>query len=358
MKKLFLTGAAIFMAASFFKCNAFAQNIGKINTNNVNLVTAPTSDSANLKVLNNGQAIELLDSKNNFYKVCVDGIEAYVKKDFVDLINIEGIVSAENVNVRSLPFEDAQIISKVTAGDKVNINAVTGDWFVITFNNNKAYIAKKFVVCNNADRLQKIDVEKHKFAIVTSDNGLKLRKDKSTNSTSVCSIPCNRVVDVIDEKSNDWTKVAFENEIGYVNSNYIKVLDEKPEAASAKAQQIINFAKQFIGTPYKWSGRDLNKGVDCSGFVYCVMKNFGINLNNSSQTQVKNGKEVSSRENLKPADIVFFSNYGGKDIQHVGIYIGNGQFIHSASPNNKGVTINSLNENYYATNYITARRVL
>ena len=102
----------------------------------------------------------------------------------------------------------------------------------------------------------------------------------------------------------------------------------------------------------------MNKGVDCSGFVYCVMKNFGINLNNSSQTQVKNGKEVSSRENLKPADIVFFSNYGGKDIQHVGIYIGNGQFIHSASPNNKGVTINSLNENYYATNYITARRVL
>ena len=103
---------------------------------------------------------------------------------------------------------------------------------------------------------------------------------------------------------------------------------------------------------------DLNKGVDCSGFVYCVMKNFGINLNSSSKTQLKNGNKVENKSDLKKGDIVFFSNGGGKDVQHVGMYIGNNNFIHSASTHNIGVKISSLNENYYARNYITARRVI
>jgi Cell wall-associated hydrolases (invasion-associated proteins) len=352
----------IFCAVMIF-CghDVFAQNVGKINSNCANLITAPTLDSAVLKKLSNGQAVEIIDSKNDFYKICVDSIEAYVQKKFVDLINIEGIVNAENVNIRALPYEDAQVISKVNIGDKININATTGDWFVITFNNNKAYISKKFVVCNNADKLQKVEMPSHKFAVVTSDNGINLRKDKSTESAAVCAIPSNGVLDVVDEKITDttWVKVAFENKTGYVNSNYIQILeDEKPTQTSTKASQIINYAKQFIGTPYKYAGRNLSKGVDCSGFVYCIMKNFGINLNSSSKTQAKNGVEVANKANLLPADLVFFSNYGGKDIQHVGIYIGNGQFIHSASPNNKGVMISSLNESYYVQNYITARRVL
>ena len=363
MIKKILLGAVLVLGLSIPTQHVFAKNVGKVNSNLANLISAPTASSTVLKKLTDGQAVEIMGAKDNFFKINVGGVEAYAQKKFIDIINIDGIVNADNVNIRILPYEDAQVISVAHAGDKLNINAVTGNWFVISHNNIKAYIAKKFVVAENLEYLQKIESPDFKVAVITSDNGLNMRKDKSVNSTAVRSIPANEVVDVIDDKdASDWTKVYFENEVGYVNSNYIKVLsqDTKNDSnkKSSKAAQIINYAKQFIGTPYQWSGRDLNKGVDCSGFVYCVMKNFGINLNNSSKTQVQNGIAVDNRNNLLPGDLVFFSNYGGSDIQHVGIYIGNGQFIHSASTNNKGVMISSLNENYYATNYITGRRVL
>lgn len=349
-----------FILLVIFLCprDIFAQTIGKINSPNVNLRAAPTIVSGVLKNLSTGQAVEIFDLKSDFYKVSVDKINGYVSKQLIDIVSTDGLVNAENVNIRVLPYEDAQIISRASIGDKFEINALVGDWFVVSYNNGKAYIAEKFVVCNFSDDLQKINMPEHKFAIVTSDNGLNLREGKSVDAAAVCSLPCNCVLDVIDEKISDWVKVAFENNLGYVNSNYIKIIEgEKPSLVSSKAQQIISYAKKFIGTPYRYSGRDLNKGVDCSGFVYCIMKNFGVNLNSSSKTQVKNGIEVV-KSNLLPGDLVFFSNNGAKDVQHVGIYIGNGQFIHSASPNNKGVIISGMSENYYTANYVTARRVL
>lgn len=340
------------------RTNIFANTSGKINATNVNLRTAPNINSQVLKNLSSGQAINILSSHDDFYEVSLDQTHAYVSKQFVDISNTQGVVNASNVNIRLLPSETAKIISKVNTGDKLNINATTGDWFAITYNNEKAYISKKFVDCDFADKLQKIDAPEFKLAIVTSDNGLNLREGQSSNTNVICCLPYNCVVNVVDNKTDDWIKVSFENNLGYVNSNYVKIVsDENLSANSTKAQQIIEYAKKFIGTPYRYSGRDLNKGVDCSGFVYCVMKHFGVNLNSSSRTQVKNGVEVA-KANLMPGDLVFFSNNGAKNVQHVGIYIGNHQFIHSASPNNKGVMISGMNENYYVKNYVTARRVL
>lgn len=328
-----------------------AGDIGKVNANNVNVRDDVNQNSNIVLTFNNGQAVDILDFQNGFYKIA-DGM--FIPKQYIDLINVEGVINAENVNVRALPFEDSQVVGQFEIGDKININAVSGDWFVVNFNNAKAYVAKKFVICNYVDGLQKLSEPNHLFAIVTSDNGLNLRKDKSADSYAVCSIPCNSVLDVIDEKS-DWMKVAYEREIGYVDSNYVKVVDAKP--ASAKGQQVVEYAKQFIGTPYVWGGTNLHHGVDCSGFTYAVMKNFGVNLSRSSHDQFKNGPEID-KGNLQTGDLVFFSNGGAKNIQHVGIYIGNGQFIHSASPNNKGVTISSLHDNYYVNNYLCACRVL
>lgn len=365
-KRFFLL-TSIFLFGFLFNKNIFAETVGKINFQDTELFSNADNNSDILKTLPSGQAVEILESKNDFYKILLEQDknkkEAYVKKNFVDLISAEGLVNAENVNIRALPYEDAQIISQTNVGDKININAVAGDWYAISFNKNKAYIAKKFVICDFENVLPKIDLPKHKFAIVTSDNGLNLREGKSTETNSICSLACNSVLDVVDENVNgDWVNVAFENSFGYVKSDYVKISDQKPEIKKEiqndKADKIIEFAKKFIGTRYKYGGRDLNKGVDCSGFVYCVMKNFGIHLNSSSKTQLKNGNKVENKSDLKKGDIVFFSNGGGKDVQHVGMYIGNNNFIHSASTRNIGVKISSLNENYYARNYITARRVI
>jgi cell wall-associated NlpC family hydrolase len=261
---------------------------------------------------------------------------------------MQGTVKANAVNIRALPSVNSQVISKVNNGCKINICKESGDWFEINYENNNAYIYKKFVAC-----------DKNKNVIVTAKDGLNLRESNSINSNIICVLDYNSVLEVLDESDNNWSKIIFENKIGYVNKKYISDTQNKPESYQKifTGQKIINYAKQFIGTPYRYGGTNLKNGVDCSGFVYSVMKNFGLNLNRSSVGQAKNGSAIE-KSKLLPGDLVFFSNKGAKNIQHVGIYMGDNKFIHSASPNNKGVTISKLTDKYYTANYITARRIL
>lgn len=94
---------------------------------------------------------------------------------------------------------------------------------------------------------------------------------------------------------------------------------------------------------------------DCSGLTYYAYKKSGTYLNRTSRDQAKNGKYVS-RSNLKAGDLVFF-NSGTNSIKHVGMYVGNGKFIHSPSPG-KSVKYENLSTSYYAKGYVTARRII
>jgi cell wall-associated NlpC family hydrolase len=108
-----------------------------------------------------------------------------------------------------------------------------------------------------------------------------------------------------------------------------------------------------IGAPYKMAGTT-KKGFDCSGYTSFVFAKFGINLPHQSKSQAALGEKVA-KEELRPGDLVFF-NTDGIGISHVGIYVGEGKFYHSAS--NIGVTISKLSEAYYAKRYVTAKRIL
>lgn len=115
---------------------------------------------------------------------------------------------------------------------------------------------------------------------------------------------------------------------------------------------LINYAKTLIGVPYKWGGTT-TAGLDCSGFVYYVFKNSqGITLPRTAKLQYTNiGLAVTS---LSPGDLVFFDTTSGRTgVSHVGIYIGNGQFIHASS--SKGVTISNLSNSYWSPRYIGAK---
>jgi cell wall-associated NlpC family hydrolase len=117
--------------------------------------------------------------------------------------------------------------------------------------------------------------------------------------------------------------------------------------------KVVLTAKKCIGTPYRYGGESPRSGFDCSGLTYYVYKRYGFSLPRRAKDQMKVGRQVGRRE-LRPGDLVFFKRYGA---YHVGLYAGNGKFIH-APRSGKCVKTESLNKGYYRRNYYTARRVL
>ena len=111
------------------------------------------------------------------------------------------------------------------------------------------------------------------------------------------------------------------------------------EAASAR-QNLVDYALQFVGGPYRAGGNDPHTGVDCSGFVRYVMQHgAGISMNRSSGSQATQGHAVNSSQ-MQPGDLLFYS--GGSGINHVAMYIGDGKIVH-ASTYATGIKISKWN---------------
>ena len=123
---------------------------------------------------------------------------------------------------------------------------------------------------------------------------------------------------------------------------------------SRKAQILLSMARQYVGVPYVWAGRSPS-GFDCSGFIYYVFDQLGYGLPRMADGQFEVGIPVS-RNSLEPGDLVFFETYEPGP-SHVGIYIGNDQFIHASSGAGH-VTVTPLNKAYYRERYLGARRIL
>ncbi|TXI83848.1 MAG: NlpC/P60 family protein [Crocinitomicaceae bacterium] len=135
--------------------------------------------------------------------------------------------------------------------------------------------------------------------------------------------------------------------------------DSIPYKNPEKIDKIINYAKQFMGTPYRYAGMTPS-GFDCSGFINYVMGNFGISLARSSYSMAEYGKTVKLAD-LRPGDLMFFkgSNAKSTKIGHVGLVVevspGLIKFIHSA---NGGVQITTFNKSkYYVPRFIKATRL-
>ena len=318
---------------------------------------------------------------------------------------IEAYINEDGVNVRNLPSHNSYIVTQLYLGDVVSVTAkVFEEWYEIVHNNEKAYIeisaledeeldelpilSFEYVLQRYEDMLlddvevtedhndehlmdiesllpiDPVQVEDYSelYAVVSTNSGLNLRAAPDINSEILTTLPEGEPLDIF-EVNTGWIGVSFFGIRGYVSSDLISIQSGiKPSSkAESKGIAIIDYAKKFLGVPYVWGGTNLQMGVDCSGFVYSVMRNFGININRNSRAQALNGIEVD-RSVLRIGDLVFFdttspSNNGS--ISHVGIYMGGDRFIHSSSSSRTwGVTISSLSEAYYNMRYVTARRIL
>lgn len=135
---------------------------------------------------------------------------------------------------------------------------------------------------------------------------------------------------VLDASHSRWVRIQMVNGA----EAFVQKGDITQDLAPLPFQQIVPFSKRFLDLPYAWGGRTTIKGFDCSGLVQMLYREVGINLPRDSKDQFacRLFKDISM-EQLEPGDLIFW----GKDpekIRHVGMYIGNGEFIHSTVKEN------------------------
>ena len=279
-----------------------------------------------------------------------------------------GIVNSSGLRLRSGPDTTSQIISTAGYGDKVVVLADYGDWYFVNYNLNVGFM--------KAEYLNFLDKENVALGIGRVNGFVNFRSGPSTDASIISELPVDTKVNIIGLNCT-WYKVTCNGYTGYIRSDLVD-LTEVPyyntntgsiydsgssgyteetyaEPEPSPGEQVVSMALQLQGIPYVWGGTT-TRGFDCSGYVQYVYKQFGIYLNRTANAQMQNGYSVSASD-LIPGDLVFFyGTYSTSGASHVGIYIGNGQFVHASS--GRGVvTVSDLWSNYYTNHYYGARRI-
>ena len=366
MKKAIKHVCLTALFAALGTVTVLAADAGQASGTNVNVRAEASTGADVLGKINKGTEYTVLDKTGGWFKISYNGNDGFVSADYFEVTKADATIDGSSVNCREKASTSADSLGKLADGDYVCVTGQNDSWYRISYKNGSAYVSKDYVdgdyvkytakIANEAAAESKVSV----YGVVTADGGLKLRKEASLNSTVLTVLPKGTEVNV-DRVGQEWVRIITDGgQKGYVSAEFLSVREgtrTTRSTGSGNGSAVVAYGKQFIGTPYVWGGTNLRTGVDCSGFVYSVYKNFGITLNRASYSMANNGVEVS-KSNLQAGDLVFFNSGGDSRISHVGIYCGDGTYVHSTDGKGNGVTVTDLNSGYSAKTYVTARRVL
>lgn len=260
------------------------------------------------------------------------------------------IVNTDGLNLRKGPGTNYSIIKVLLKNTEVEVISESNGWSNIKYGELMGYVSTKYI------SEKPIIIEAIK-KIVNVDR-LNLRKGPGTNYEVITVLSRNTEVEVILE-SNGWSNIKYGMQKGYVATQYLTNKSNNNSIISNKiVDKAIDIAKSKLGYPYVW-GAEGPKSFDCSGFIYYIFKiNLNINIPRVSKDQSKYGKYIEKKD-LQPGDLVFFDTDGINNgtVSHVGMYLGNGEFIQASSGRTMKVVISRL-EGYYDRQYVTARRII
>ncbi|HJA94032.1 MAG TPA: C40 family peptidase [Candidatus Eisenbergiella merdipullorum] len=268
-----------------------------------------------------------------------------------------GVANVSNyLNVRKEPSEDGKLVGKMSKNSGCEVLDVEDGWAYIKSGKVTGYVKAEYLLTGK-DARDRADEVATDMAVCNS-GGLRVREEPSTESPVITLVAEGEELEVV-EQLDGWVKIMLDDEEAYVSADYVNIA-KKLDRAVTQTELIygkgvsdirvtlVNYAKQFLGNPYVWGGTSLTKGADCSGFVQSVFKNYGVSLPRTSAAQSTVGTKVSLSE-AQPGDLVFYANNGR--VNHVAIYIGNGQVIHASNPRS-GIKISNAS---YRTPYAVKR---
>ncbi len=327
---------------SAFAKNDIVYGIGFTTGSGLRLRSEPSTRSKTLTTAPKDQVVVVLEKTGEWYKVIYNLKEGYMHSDYVSVLTREnaelgyGEVTGSRVNMRSGPSTSKKSVGLANSGDRAYIIGINDGWYKVIWESKVCYIRSDYL------ELTELPYENK----ASSNSPIFFRGGKSTG-TPVSAAALN------GGSSNAGSNNSSNNSNNSNNSGSANESAPAPDPSSM-GDQIVALAKKQLGIPYKWSEESPEKGFDCSGLVYYVLKTLGFSPSRTQASMYKQGVYVSKSE-LQPGDIVFFQNTYKAGISHVGIYVGDGKFIH-APQSGEVVSYADLNSNYYTSHYYGARR--
>lgn len=295
-----------------------------------------------------------------------------------------GFVTASSLRLRSQADSDSDTLDLAPRNDCVVILGESGDWYHVSHNLQEGYMHKSYLTFSARENAE---LGMGKIA----GNAVNLRTGPAT-TYSVLHVSSKGETYNIIGVNNGWYKVQCKDQVAYIRSDYLELTEisyenadsekapkyyrlgkaidndvsvpvvkeppvlSEPESTPAPVTgaQILSEARNYLGIRYI-SGGASPSGFDCSGLVYYVLNQLGYPAYRTPVDQYKHGTYVD-KASLKEGDLVFFAGTGASGISHVGIYAGNGQFLHA--PNSRStVSYSDLTSGYWANHYYGARRI-